>query len=343
MSKKKPAKLRLTDSTVNTGFSTATYSPRTGRSTYTLSEPLSAMRDKFYGAANEFLPTDEQSQYASELNTYGQNVFGRGSELLDAASVRQDPMEYYNQQQALLAPNRAIEESRLADTLFKSGRTGAAVGYGQGYLNPEQFALLKAREEANAGLLMNSEDRVRAFQNQDIAQASGLQSLGLGFQDSANTLSMRPYQNAQTLFGVGTGIESLGQADLQTAINQAQTQLSVDQAIQQNETARKGGGFLRSLGSGILNAGLNYATGGLSGAIGGAAGGSGIFSSLGSLFSGSSPTSGLFGSLGVSSNGFGNMVGSMNNTYAPMNSMMGMGGYQAPANFGGGTIAPRFY
>lgn len=293
----------------------------------------------------------QMPDYAGDLNTYGQNLFSQGTDLLTAAQTRQDPMDYYNKQQALLAPNRAVEEARLADTLFKSGRTGAAVGYGQGYLNPEQFALLKAREEANAGMMLGSEDRVRTLQNQDIAQATGFQSLGLNYQDSANTLAMRPYQNAQTLFGVGTGIENLGQQDLINTLGVlSPMQFKVDSAIQANKTARQGGGgFLGGIGGGLLNAGLNYATGGISGAVQGALSGSpaGLFSSLGTafnnfaapnLFSGFSGTSPSSGGMG-----FGNMVSAMNSSYSPSNTMMGMGGYQAPSSFGGGTIAPRFY
>jgi hypothetical protein len=346
MSKKKEPRLRLTNTTVNTGFSTATYRPKTGKSTYTLSAPLQAMRDQFYGAANEALPTQESQEFASGLNDYGQGLFGYGQDLMSAAQTRQDPLQYYNQQQALLAPNRAVEEARLADTLFKSGRTGAAVGYGDGgYLNPEQFAMLKAREEANAGMMLGAEDRVRALQNQDIAQATGIQSLGLGYQDSANTLAMRPYQNASTLFGIGTGIEGLGQQDLQFALSQANQQMGVDNAVQANRAARAQNsgfsGFMNGAGGVLLNAGLNAASGGTYGMMQGASsmfGGGGGFSSL---FNTSSPSSGIGGMFG--NNGFSNLVAPQNASYSPINTNIGMGGYQAPANFGGGTIAPRFY
>jgi hypothetical protein len=224
--------------------------------------------------------------------------------------------------------------------LFKQGRTGAGIGTygGAGYINPEQFALNYAREQANNQMLMGAEDRARGIQATDLNQA-------MGYLDSANALSMRPYQNVNTLFGMGTGVEGLGYNTLNTVGQFAPLQMQWQQAQQANQQAinnakASGGGFMSGLGGAIVNAGLNYATGGMSGMMGGATTGGfggGLFG-----FGGSSPSSGWGSSLGLTNNGFFNNVSPWNSSYSPQNLGMGMGGYNSPYNFGGGTMGPSF-
>lgn len=341
MSSKKPkvARLELKPTTVSTGYGTGTYDPSTGKVGYELDPTLAEFRDFFYGAAEEFQPTQEEMDYAYDLGQTGQSFLQRGLGL-DVNKVTQD---YYNTQTGLMAPSRAQEESRLADTLFKTGRTGAAVGRGQGYVNPEQFGLLKAREEADAARFFAAEDRARGIQGQDIQR-------GLGLIDSANALSIRPYSNVSTLFGLGTGVEGLGYNTLNTVGQFAPLQLSTQQALQANQQAinnakASGGGFGSGLLGSAINAGIGYATGGWGGALGAVTGIPGLGGqpgfaggSFGNMFSGTSPSSGLFGN-----SGFGNLVGTWNNTYSPSTTGIGMGGYTAPANFGGGIIGPNWY
>lgn len=256
--------LNLTPINVNSGFGNASFDPRTGQGGYTLDPRLVAMRDMFYSGANQFAPTAEQTQFVNQLQTQGQGLFNRGFNL-DLNQVTQD---YYNSQQKLLAPSRALEESQLADNLFKTGRTGAGVGYGGGYINPEQFSLLKAREEANAGMLLNAEDRARGIQAQDMSQ-------GLGLLNTSNALRLQPYTNMANVFGLGTGIESLGFQPLGYAqqFNNAQLQANMAQlqADQQAQDDGKGGfgGFL----GGVANVAGNVAGAKLGGALGSKVGG----------------------------------------------------------------------
>lgn len=268
MSSKKPkvARLQFKPTTVSTGYGTGTYDPSTGNVSYSLDPNLQEFRDYFYGAAEEFQPTQEEIDYAYDLGQTGQSFLERGLGL-DTAKIAQD---YYNQQSQLLAPSRAQEEVRLADTLFKQGRTGAAVGRGEGYVNPEQFALFRAREEADAARMLTSEDRARAIQGQDIQR-------GLGLIDTANTLSLRPYQNVSSLFNLGAGVEGLGYNVLNTVGSFAPIQMGWQTAQQANQQAinnakASGGGFGGGLLGSAINAGIGYATGGWSGALGGAFG-----------------------------------------------------------------------
>jgi hypothetical protein len=340
MSSKKPkvAKLQLKPTTVSTGYGSGTYDPSTGNVSYNLDPQLAEFRDYFYGAAEQFQPTQEEMDYAYDLGQTGQSFLDRGLGL-DINKVTQD---YYDTGSRLLAPTRAQEESRLADTLFKTGRTGAAVGRGEGYVNPEQFALLKAREEADASRMYGAEERARGIQSQDIQR-------GLGLIDSSNSLAMRPYSNVSSLFNLGAGIEGLGYNVLNTVGSFAPIQANWQQALQSNQqqinnAKASGSGFGSGLLGSAINAGIGYATGGWGGAVGGFLGVPGLGGqpgfaggSFGNLFSGSSPSSSIFGS-----SGFGNLVGTWNNTYSPSATGIGMGGYNAPANFGGGTIGPNY-
>ena len=307
MSKKKPkvAALQMKPTTVTTGFGSGTYDPSTGQAGYTLSDPLAQMRDYFYGASEEFLPTAEQQAYAQQVGDYGMSLFGQAT----GTNLQQQIADYYNQQQNILAPSRERESAQLADAQFKTGRLGYGTGTQGGYINPQQFALQQVRESQNAQMLLGSEDRARAIQQQDINRA-------LGLADSSAALYMQPYQQASTLFGIGTGIEGLGANVLNTVGQFAPIQYGWQTAQQKNQqqindAKASGGSFLGGLGGSLLNAGLNYATGGLSSGFQAALGGN-PFASIGQSLGGS--LSGLF-SGGVTGAGFSPLSGS---AYSPV-------------------------
>jgi hypothetical protein len=155
---------------------------------------------------------------------------------------------------------------------------------GGGYINPEQFALNYAREQANNQMLMGAEDRARGIQAGDLTKA-------MGYLDSANALSMRPYQNINSLFGMGADVEGLGYNTLNTVGQFAPIQAQWQQAQQANQQAinnakASGGSFGSQLLNSAVNAGIGYATGGMSGAVMGGAQG---------LFGGGASTPGFGG------------------------------------------------
>ena len=221
---------------LTSGFGTASYNPQSGQVGYTLNPQLSAIRDYFYNQVGSFQPSAAQQQYATNVGNYGMGLFNQAMNL-DTTKMAQD---YYNQQQANLAPSRATEEARLGDTLFKTGRTGYGTGYqGGGYVNPEQFALLKAREEANANMMTASEDRARSLQQSDLQNA-------LRYTDAANTLRTQPLTTMAQVLGLGTGVENLGYNQLSTLGTFSQLQNANDQAAYraaaaQAESDGKGG------------------------------------------------------------------------------------------------------
>lgn len=233
-----------------------------------LSPELQDFYDMYLAGAKEAMPT-------SDAQLFGRNVSGFGEQLTrEAMGMNTDTMasDYYNKQLALLAPGRAQEEARLADTLFSTGRTGAAIGYGDGYINPEQFTLLKAREEANAAMALSAEDRARTIRNAQLQEGLSLWGGGeqlrtLPYQTSANILGNSINLSNTLLPNIGYGIQA-GSAAQQGAIAQAQM------AAQQQ-------GNSKGLLGGLASAGATF----FGSPAGGAAGVGGLFSSLGTAAS----------------------------------------------------------
>lgn len=245
-------------STTSTGlFGTGTYNPKTGKQTYELAPELQQMQDIYYGAAQQFLPTQASTDYANYLQQTGQGILNQ--------AIGMSPQEYaaqlYQQGSDILAPQREQEAAMLADKLFKTGRFGAATGYGEGYINPEQFTLLSAYGQSDKQRLFDTIAQAYDRQNRE-------QLRGLGLMEAGQQQRMLPYQQAQQLFGVGTGIAGLGQNDIQNLYNYAnmtnQQQLAKYNADMANWQASGGGLFssiANSLASG-LGAGLGGKAGG---------------------------------------------------------------------------------
>lgn len=252
---------------VTTGFGTSNFNTDGQTAGYTLDPRLAAFRDMFYGGATAMAPTPAQTNYANSVSQYGMDLFGRAANL-DTGQIARD---YYNQQQSILNPMRMQENVQLADTLFSSGRSGVGVGMTNlagttGYVNPEQFALLSAREGQNAELAMNSTDRARQMQIDDLNKA-------LGYYGMGQELKATPYNNMNTLFGYGANIEKLGLTPLEAGLNIGNAATSAGarqgQMLAGQEDARvaaeNAGSLFDNLLSTALTAGVSYATGGMGG------------------------------------------------------------------------------
>lgn len=252
---------------VTTGFGTSNFNTDAGTAGYTLDPRLAAFRDTFYGGATAMAPTSEQTDYANRVSQYGMGLFDRAANL-DTGQIARD---YYNQQQNILNPQRMQENVQLGDTLFKTGRTGVGVGMtntaGQtGYVNPEQFALLSAREGQNAQLALNSTDRARQMQIDDLTKA-------LGYYGMGQELEATPYNNMNTLFGYGANLERLGSGSLDAglSIGNAATTAGTNQArmLMGQEDARVAAEntptLFENLIYGGLQAGVGAAVGGMMG------------------------------------------------------------------------------
>jgi len=249
---------------VTTGFGTSNFNTDGQTAGYTLDPRLAAFRDLFYKGAEGMAPTQAQTDYATGVSQYGMDLFGRAANL-DTGQIARD---YYNQQQGILNPMRMQENVQLADTLFSSGRSGVGIGMtnaaGQtGYINPEQFALLSAREGQNAELAMNATDRARQMQADDLSKAIGYYGMG-------QELKATPYNTMNTLFGYGANVEGLGSSTLDAGltIGNSATRAAQGQAemMMGQENARVAAEntptMFENLVGSALTAGVSYAAGG---------------------------------------------------------------------------------
>jgi len=176
--------------TTTTGTATPTGG---GGVTTSLSPELQDIYNYFISESNKNRPTGASIDFANRVSNYGQNMFGNAANLDTGAMTN----NYYNQVLSGLEPGRLQENVNLSNTLFSQGRTGLGVGYGGGgYVNPEQYALLKARENTNAGIYLSAQDRARLFQQEDLQRGLGLVGLG-------NDLKTSGYTLPTSLFGTG--------------------------------------------------------------------------------------------------------------------------------------------
>ncbi|CAB5223057.1 hypothetical protein UFOVP369_51 [uncultured Caudovirales phage] len=166
--------------------------------TVNLSPELKALYEKYTNAATAALPSEEQMQFAKDVSGYGKGLFGEATGM-DTGAMTAD---YYNKVQNILNPARLAENSALANTLFSQGRTGVGAGVEGGYVNPEQFALLKAREGQNQQIFLGSEDRARQIQMDKLKQ-------GLGYYGMGQELQYQPYQTSAGLLGTGINLANI--------------------------------------------------------------------------------------------------------------------------------------
>jgi hypothetical protein len=210
-----PTAAGFTPYSIKSGLATSAVDTRNKTATYTLSPEMQAFRDQYYSGARAALPSAEQTAYAQQVSDYGRGLFSQATGM-DTGAMTAD---YYNRQQALLEPSRAQESSRLNDLQFSRGTLGQGVGMGQGYINPQQYALAQAREQQNAALALSAEDRARAIQTAQLAQAGNIYGLGQSYLT-------QPYEAANQLMNYGVGIENLGANTMAQGLN---TGISVGQ------------------------------------------------------------------------------------------------------------------
>jgi hypothetical protein len=210
-----PQAAGFTPYSIKSGIATSTVDPTARTASYTLTPEMQAFRDQYFAGATAALPSAEQTAYAQQVSDYGKGLFGRAT-AMDTGAMTQD---YFNKNLALLEPARAQESSRLNDLQFARGTTGAGIGMGAGYVNPQQFALASAREQQNAALALSAEDRARAIQGEELQRAGALYGLG-------QTYLTQPYETANTLLGYGINLENLGANTMAQGLN---TGISVGQ------------------------------------------------------------------------------------------------------------------
>lgn len=215
-----------------------------GNITTTLSPELQQFYDFYLKSAMANMPTAESIAFANQVGQYGQNMFNQAANL----NTQQMTSDYYNKVLAGLSPQREAENVSLANTLFSQGRTGAGAGVEGGYVNPEQFALLKAREQANAGIYLTAEDRARQIQQDTLKNALGLTGI-------SNELKTAGYALPTSLFGTGVQLAQLNNPLIAPSLTGGQYASEVNRfnANAQNQANLADQGFW----GGLISAGVS--------------------------------------------------------------------------------------
>jgi hypothetical protein len=220
------------------------FDTKTGTGGINLSPDLQSMWDSYIGGAQGALPSEEQMQSAGAVSDYGMGLWDKAANL-DTQGIAKD---YLGKQMALLEPGRAQESSRLNDLMFSRGTLGAGVGMGEGYINPQQYALQQSRGQQDLELALASTDRSRTMQNEDLQRA-------LGFYGMGQELKYQPYQQSANILGYGTELQNLAMPALQYGIQSGQASASAGANMAQLQQKARDSNM--SFWGGLLSGGMN--------------------------------------------------------------------------------------
>ena len=215
-------KFRPVGVTTRFGASQFGFDPTTGQLTsagYTVSPELKAMQDRIMALSGQGLTEAEKAagRYAP-LQTAAQGLFGLGQQYL-AQTPEQVAADYMAKQQNLLAPSRERQLAQLQTQLFNTGRGGLSVGGtgmrpggGQGLkaASPEMEAYYNALAQQDAALAAQAQQAGQ----QQVQFGTGLLGSGAGLLGSYTQGITGAYSPFTTGIGVGSQLESLGQAPL---------------------------------------------------------------------------------------------------------------------------------
>ena len=215
-------KFRPVGVTTRFGASQFGFDPTTGQLTsagYTVTPELKAMQDRIMALSGQGLTEAEQAagRYAP-LTAGAQGLFGLGQQYL-ATSPEQVAADYMARQQNLLAPSRERQFAQLQNQLFNTGRGGLSVGAtgmrpsgagGLGAASPEMEAYYNALAQQDAALAAQA---TQAGQQQ-VQFGAGLLGSGANLLGSYTQGLTGAYSPFSTGVGVGSSLESLGQAPL---------------------------------------------------------------------------------------------------------------------------------
>ena len=236
-------KFRPVGVTTRFGASQFGFDPTTGQLTsagYQLTPELKAMQDRIMALSGQGLTEAEQAagRYAP-LTAGAQGLFGLGQQYL-AQTPEQVAADYMAKQQNLLAPSRERQLAQLQNQLFQTGRGGLSVGAtgarpsgaaGLGAASPEMEAYYNALAQQDAQLAASAQQAGQ----QQVQFGAGLLGSGANLLGSYTQGLTGAYSPFSTGIGVGSSLESLGQAPLdigaQLGGRSAQAGASVGQTL----------------------------------------------------------------------------------------------------------------
>lgn len=184
---------------------------------YSLSPEMLAQQNQLMGMTPQLLQQYQQGIGASAPMGQGaQTMMSLGNQYL-ASSPQEQAQKWMADQQALLAPGRAADLANLQTSQFNQGRTGLAVGGGNGMLatNPEMAAFYNAQRQQDLGLASQATQ-----QGQQYAQfGSGMLGSGGNMLNNMYGTQSAAFNPYATALGGAQTLEGMGQQALDTGIN----------------------------------------------------------------------------------------------------------------------------
>ena len=264
--------------TVTTGFGTTTATDEGGYTT-TLTPEQTARQTALSGITGGLL-TDFTS-LAPDVSTFQSGALSGAESALTAATGDQATREadVYERIRAAQRPEEERQRLALQEQLQSQGRTGLRTAMFGG--SPEQFALEKARAEAQNTAALSALQQAGAERQQDLAAAQGMFGLGQQAAGLPAVLQAAQLQN----IGAGLGLEATPEQQLLSTLAPAINIASIA------DVGRRGGaGLAAEAGmSGLEALGqteiaranvLRDLYGSLLGSAGAASGQQGLFSSI---------------------------------------------------------------
>lgn len=214
------AKFRPVGVTTGFGSSNFTIDPKTGYVTgagYTLTPEMQAQRDRLLGISGGMLDQFGNAVTATQpMGTAAQTAMTLGQGYL-ATSPQAMADKYMRDNLALVAPDRASVLADIRNSLAQTGRSGIAIGGGNGMMatNPELAAYYNALTKQDLNLAAQATQGgmdYAKFGAGMVGTGGDLLKQMYGTQTSAFT----PYSTA---LGGASAVENLGQNALDLGVN----------------------------------------------------------------------------------------------------------------------------
>ena len=224
------AKFRPVGVTTNFGSSNFTIDPKTGYLTnagYTLTPAMKAAQDALLSTSAPMLDQFGNVMSATApMGAAAQNLFQLGANYLSTTPQAQ-AQKYLADQMALVQPGRDQALAATQNTLAQQGRTGIAIGGGNGMMatNPELAALYNANRMQDLTLAANATQGGMDYSKFGAAM-TGLGADTLKAMYGTQVDAFNPYRTA---LGGATSIEALGQNALDLGSNLGRTTTASNQ------------------------------------------------------------------------------------------------------------------
>jgi len=221
---------------ITTGFGSSQFQtdPTTGRVTsagYTLDPRLQAVQNQLAGQFGNYNLNPDVSQFQTGANQAfgaGTNLFNLGNQYA-AISPEQAQQQYITSTQAALAGGREAERNRVANQVFRTGRTGLATGgttTGMLQSNPEFAALYNARAQQDLNIAQQAQEQGRANQRfgaELYGSGAGLNRSGASMLAAIPEYQTASYSPFAKSLGLFSDVERLGMQPYEMSLGLGKT------------------------------------------------------------------------------------------------------------------------